>query len=120
MSLSNQLNGSPTTVIPVVALGVYRNVATSMDAHFLASPYRMAAVLDLSGEPEAVRYSTHNLSVVLHALNPRPMVFITGASISHDMTAEAMGIFEDYLTRTGVGNTMTIRVSSRVQGPQAA
>lgn len=100
------------SLINVVALGVYRHVAASMDTTFLNTPYRMTAILDLTGEPAAFRYNAHNLGVVLHALQPRPQVFITGAAISEAMTRESIEVWEAYVKITGTKGTLVINVSS--------
>jgi hypothetical protein len=97
--------------ISVVGLGVYRHVAATMDLTFQNTPYCMAAILDLNSEPGAFTYTPHNLGVVLHALLPRPQVFITGAAISSEMTRESIEVWNSYVKNLEVENTLVINVS---------
>jgi hypothetical protein len=97
--------------INVVALGVYRHVAVSMDKTFENTPYRMAAVLDLKSSPDAFTYTPHNLGVIFHTLVPRPQVLITGAAISEAMTNESIGVWKLYIEHTGAEDTLIINVS---------
>jgi hypothetical protein len=97
--------------INVVALGVYRHVAATMDATFQHTPYRTAAILDLTSEPKAFNYNPHNLGVVLHTLQPRPHIFITGAAITAAMTNESIEVWEEYVKVLGAENTLVINVS---------
>lgn len=96
--------------IGVVALGVYRNVAVSIDTLFSNTPYQIVAVVDLSNKIEAFRYTPHNLGVVLHCLQPRPKVFITGAAVSEAVTNESIRVWEEYVKTTGVKQTLVINV----------
>ena len=96
--------------IPIVAYGVYRNVAASMDPLFTSTPFRMAAILDHATEPAAFRYTQHNLGVVLYSLNPRPKVFITGAAISDDMTKQSIRVWDFYVRETKAEDTLVINV----------
>ena len=97
--------------INIVALGVYRHVAATIDATFQHTPYRMAAILDLMSEPQAFTYNPHNLGVVLHTLQPRPQVFITGAAITPAMTNESIDVWEKYVKGLGTEDTLVINVS---------
>jgi hypothetical protein len=99
--------------IGVVGLGVYRNVAVSMDTTFSNTPYHMAAVVDLSNKIEAFRYTPHNLGVVLHCLQPRPQCFVTGAAISEEMTNESIQVWDEYVKATGLKQTLVINVCLR-------
>ncbi|KUJ16193.1 uncharacterized protein LY89DRAFT_782491 [Mollisia scopiformis] len=96
--------------VGVVGLGVYRHVAASTDTTFENTPYRMAAIVDLSNPPEAFRYTPHNLGVVLHCLQPRPLVFVTGAAISHEMTNESIRVWEEFVKATGTEKTLVINL----------
>lgn len=109
------LTTSPSEIVPIVALGVYRHVALKMDAVFALTRYRMTAVLDLTSEPATTQYTPQNLRVVLHALNPKPKVFITGGSISQEMAASAIGVFEDYMASESLDNTLVINVCDTPQ-----
>lgn len=100
-----------TTMIPIVALGVYRDVAAKMDPLFTDTPFRMTAILDLKQDPLSVRYSPQNLLTVLYNLHPRPKVFITGAAISQSMTAESIAVWESYVRESKVKETFVINVS---------
>ena len=104
---------SSTFIIPIVALGVYRDVAAMMDPLFVSTPFRMTAILDLKQEPPSVRYSAQNLWTVLFNLHPRPKVFITGAAISHEMTAESITVWDSYVRESKVKNDFVINVSAR-------
>ena len=106
---------SPTTnIIPIVALGVYREVAAKMDPLLAPTPFRMTAILDLTQDPPSVRYSPQNLLTVLYNLHPRPKVFITGAAISQSMTAESIAVWEGYVRESRVEETFVINVSGTV------
>ena len=108
---------SPTTkIIPIVALGVYREVAAKMDPLFAHTPFRMTAILDLKQDPPSVRYSPENLLTVLYNLHPRPKVFITGAAISPSMTTKSIAVWEDYVRESKVEETFVINVSGRAGG----
>ena len=96
--------------ISVVGLGVYRHVAVSTDTTFEGTPYRMAAVLDLTNDTETFRYTPHNLGAVLHTLVPRPQVFVTGAAISEAMTNESIAVWEGFVKATGSPETILINV----------
>lgn len=91
--------------IPVVALGVYRSVAASVDSTIFAqhSPprYQISAILDLTGSPPQYRYSAHNFAVVLRALQPRPRVFISGLAISEDIAKEAGDVWRTFVAEIG-------------------
>ena len=104
-----------TTVVPIVALGVYRHVAATMDPFLLTTPFRLAAILDLTCEPAAFRYDAHNLGVVIQNLHPPPKVFITGAGISPEMTAESISVWDAYVKATKVTGTLVINVSERLR-----
>ncbi|MCJ1454647.1 hypothetical protein MMC28_005000 [Mycoblastus sanguinarius] len=95
-------------IIPIVALGVYRHVATKIDPLFAPTPYRMVAILDLTSERTAFRYTPYNLGVVLHTLHPRPKVLITGAAITAEMTAESVEVWEDYVREMGEAEGLVI------------
>ena len=97
--------------IPIVAYGVNRDVAARMDPLFTSTPFRMAAILDHATETKAFRYTHHNLGVVLFSLNPRPKVFITGAAISKDMTAQSIRVWDFYVRETRAEDTLVIDVS---------
>jgi len=99
-----------STSISIVALGVYRHVAASLSAPFLNTPYRVAASLDLKSEPVEFTYTTHNLGVVLRALEPRPRVLITGLAITKEMTEEAIGQFESYVKSLDIQGAIVINV----------
>jgi len=101
--------------ISVVALGVYRHVAASMDTTFQHTPYHMAAILDLKSKPKAFTYTPHNLGVVFHTLQPRPQVFITGAAISPAMTQESIEVWDEYVKNTATEKTLVINVSVRIR-----
>ena len=96
--------------IPVVALGVYRSVALRLETAFAARPYRLAAVMSLRDLPEHSQYTPHNLSVVLHSMQPPPQVLITGAAISADMTRQSIEVFERYVSISDVGRTLVVNV----------
>ena len=98
-------------MIPIVALGVYRDVAASMDPLFASTPFRMTAILDLKQEPTSVRYSPQNLRTVLFNLHPRPKVFITGAAISRAMTLESIAVWDGCVRQSKEGDTLVINVS---------
>ena len=98
-------------IIPIVGLGVYREVAAKMDPLFAQTPFRMTAILDLKQDPPSVRYSPQNLLTVLYNLNPRPKVFITGAAISQSMTAESIAVWESHVRESKVEETLVINVS---------
>lgn len=100
-------------IIPIVGLGVYREVAAKMDPLFAHTPFRMTAILDLKQDPPSVRYSPQNLLTVLYNLNPRPKVFITGAAISQSMTAESIAVWESYVRESKVEETLVINVIVR-------
>lgn len=97
--------------INIVALGVYRHVAASMETMFQGTPYHLAAIIDLKSQPEVFTYTAHNLGVLLHCLEPRPQVFITGLMISKDMTKEAADVWEKYLGDLKPKNPLLIKVS---------
>jgi hypothetical protein len=97
-------------IIPVVALGVYRNVAAAMDGPFANTPFRMVAILDIMTKPTAIQYNPHNLATVLHNLHPRPKVFITGAAIDGETTAESITVWESYIRETKETDTYVINV----------
>lgn len=101
-------------IISVVGLGVYRQVAASMDSTFENTPYRMAAVVDLTSHIGAFRYTPHNLGVVLHCLQPRPQAFVTGAAISEAMTNESIRVWEEFVEATGTEDTMVINVGFEI------
>jgi hypothetical protein len=71
--------------INIVALGVYRHVAATMDTVFQNTACLMATIADLKSKPEAFTYTARNLGVDLHNLHPPPQVFIVGAAISESM-----------------------------------
>lgn len=96
---------------PIVALGVYRHVAASMDPLFLGTPFRMTAIMDTMQEPSSVRYNPQNMAVVLFNLHPRPKVFITGAAISRQMTHESIHVWNTYVQESKEKNTFVINVS---------
>ncbi|KAE9371154.1 hypothetical protein N431DRAFT_441182 [Stipitochalara longipes BDJ] len=96
--------------INVVALGVYRHVAATMEKPFQHTPYRMAAIVDLKSSPEAFTYSAHNLGAVLYTLHPPPQVFITGAAISQSMADESIGVWKEYIKNTGTKDTLLINL----------
>lgn len=98
-------------LIPIVAYGVYRDVAASMDPLLASTPFRMAAILDHATEPAAFRYTHHNLGVVLYSLHPRPKVFITGPVISADMTRQSIRVWDFYVRETKAEDTLVINVS---------
>lgn len=100
----------PPGMIPIVALGVYRNVAATLDPLFSDTPFRMTAILDLNQEPESVRYSPQNLMTVLFNLHPRPKVFITGAAISPHMTAESINVWDSYVRESKEKDTFMINL----------
>ncbi|KAL8972206.1 MAG: hypothetical protein Q9197_002896 [Variospora fuerteventurae] len=95
---------------PIVALGVYRHVAASMDPLFVGTPFRMTAIMDTMQEPKSVRYSPHNMATVLFNLHPRPKVFITGAAISRQMTHESIHVWNAYVQETKEKNTFVINL----------
>ena len=97
--------------ISIVALGVYRHVAATMSTTFQGTPFHMAAILDLMSEPQVFNYNSHNLGVVLHTLEPRPQVFITGAAITESMTNESIRVWDEYVKKLGVKNTLVINVN---------
>lgn len=97
-------------IIPVVALGVYRNVAAAMDGPFAKTPFRMVAILDIMTKPTAIQYNPHNFATVLHNLHPRPKVFITGAAIDSATTAESITVWESYIRETKMTDTYVINV----------
>ena len=103
----------PGNIIPIVALGVYRNVAATLDPLFADTPFRMTAILDLKQDPKSVRYSPQNLMTVLFNLHPRPRVFITGAAISQAMTAESINIWDTYVRESKEKDTLVINVGLR-------
>ncbi|KAI4191318.1 MAG: hypothetical protein LQ348_003539 [Seirophora lacunosa] len=95
---------------PIVALGVYRHVAASMDPLFLGTPFRMTAIMDTMQEPKSVRYNPQNMAVVLFNLHPRPKVFITGAAISRQMTHESIHVWNTYVQESKEKNTFVINL----------
>lgn len=106
---------SPAPLYPIVALGVYRHVATSMDPLFNNTPFRMTAIMDLMQEPKSVRYSPHNMMAVLYNLHPRPKVFITGAAISQRMTHESIQVWESYVRESKEKDTFVINVNDSIR-----
>ena len=102
----------PSNTIPIVALGVYRDVAAKTDPLFTNTPFRMTAILDLKQDPPAVRYSPQNLLAVLFNLHPRPKVFITGAAIPPDMAAESIAVWESYVSEAKAADIFVIDVSA--------
>ena len=86
--ISGNVTSAGKEKLPVVALGVYRHIAASTTTLFENTPFNLAAILDLTSEPEQFRYTAHNLGVVLHTLIPRPKVFVTGAMLTEEMTKE--------------------------------
>lgn len=102
---------SSVSTIPIVALGVYRHVAATIDPLFLSTPFRMAAILDLKSQPAAFQYSPLNLGTVLHTLHPSPKIFITGAAISAEMTRESVSVWEAYVKESGSERHLLINVS---------
>ena len=70
----------------------------------------MVAILDLTSERTAFRYTPYNLGVVLHTLHPRPKVLITGAAITAEMTAESVEVWEDYVREMGEAEGLVINV----------
>ena len=96
--------------IPVVALGCYRDVAEKTNSIFVGTPYYIAAILDLYNSPAAYAYSKQNLGAALHALSPRPKVFITGAGITPEMSEEAIGVWNEYLRNVGPMDAHAINV----------
>ena len=103
---------NPRSIIPIVALGVYRDVAASLDPILTTTPFRIAAILDLATSPAAFRYSPHNLGVILYGLNPSPKVFITGAAISEEMTGQSIAVWDLYVKQTRAQDTLVINVRS--------
>ena len=97
--------------VPIIAYGVFRDVAAGMDPLFKSTPFRMAAILDHATETKAFRYTHHNLGAVLFSLNPRPKVFITGLAISDDMTKQSIRVWEFYVRETKAEDTLVINVS---------
>jgi hypothetical protein len=97
----------------VVALGVYRHVAATMDTVFQHTPYRMGAIVDLKSEPKAFTYSAHNFGVVLYNLNPPPQVYIVGAAIPKTIANESIGVWKEYTENRGTEDTLLINVSVR-------
>lgn len=97
--------------ISVVALGVYRHIAASMEPVFQDTQYRLTAIIDLKSEPKVFTYTAHNLGVLLHTLQPRPQVFITGLIIDEEMTKEAIVVWEQYLEDLKTEDTLLINVS---------
>ncbi|KAJ6607584.1 putative methyltransferase-domain-containing protein [Mycena sp. CBHHK59/15] len=95
-------------VIPVVGLGLYRHVAASMSTHSERTPYRMAAIVDLTSEPGTFNYTPHNLGVVLHTMDLHPKVFVSGTAISPEMMAESIHMFKEYVKNTGEEETLII------------
>jgi len=108
------MNRSP---IGIVALGVYREVAASMDTTIFAthSPprYRTVAILDLMSKPEQYRYSAHNFAVVLRALVPRPRVFISGLAIQEEMAGEAVKVWAEFVDEYWPGGAETELIDVR-------
>lgn len=91
-----------------------------MDLTFQGTSYRIAAILDLKSEPQAFTYNPHNLGVVLHTLQPRPQVFITGAAITSAMTRESIEVWENYVKNLGTEDVLVINVSVQVSGGNQA
>ncbi|KAL8826850.1 MAG: hypothetical protein Q9170_007248 [Blastenia crenularia] len=100
----------PSPIIPIVALGVYRHVAATMDPLFNNSPFRMTAIMDLAQNPASVRYTPENMATVLYNLHPRPKVFITGAAISRQMTEESIAVWSSYVQDSKEKDTFLINV----------
>ncbi|KAL2038679.1 hypothetical protein N7G274_008437 [Stereocaulon virgatum] len=98
-------------IIPVVALGVFRNVAAAMDGPFAKTPFRMVAILDIMTKPTEIQYNPHNFATVLYNLHPRPKVFITGAAIDEAMTAESITVWESYVRETKETDTYVINLN---------
>lgn len=71
----------------------------------------MAAIIDLTSEPAAFQYTPHNFGVLLHALIPRPQVFVTGARISEEMTNESIQVWEEYVKICEVKDALVVNVS---------
>lgn len=82
-----------------------------MDSLFTFTPFRMTAILDLASQPATLRYTPHNLGVILHNLHPTPKVFIIGAAISGGMTAESITVWESYVRETKEQDSLVINVS---------
>ena len=102
-------------MIPIVALGCYRDVALKTNAFFAKTPYQVVAVADLSNPEERYQYTAHNLGVILHALDPPPQVIIIGAGISSNMADEAKEVFEKYVQARKIDDTTVIDGVSRSQ-----
>lgn len=101
---------SQDQMYPIVALGVYRHVAATMDPLFVRTPFRMTAIMDLMQEPKSVRYNPQNMAVVLFNLHPRPKIFITGAAISQKMTHESIAVWNTYVQESKEKDTFVINV----------
>lgn len=98
-------------IIPLIGIGVYRNVGMGLVPILEPTQYRMASFLDLSNPQAEFRFSSHNLEVVLHTLNPAPKVLITGAGIDRGTTRDSISVWESWVTRTGQNDTLVINVS---------
>ena len=99
-------------VIPIVALGEHRAIASSMDPLFAGTLYRPAAIMDLNQEPESVRYSAQNLTVVLYNLHPRPKVIIIGSALSQEIAVESTAVWNSYVDKVKEEDTLLINVGT--------
>ena len=102
LNLSILSSSMPSKPMPVVALGCYRDVAETTNSIFAGTLYYIAAVLDLYSSPPPFAYTKQTLGATLHTLSPRPKVFITGAGITPEMSAEAIGVWEEYVGIVGL------------------
>lgn len=93
----------------IVALGVYRDVAEHTSPLFEGRPWTLAAVLDL--QDARYGYSAHNLGVTLRTLSPRPKGLIVGLAISEAMSAEAQGVFNEYVKECKIEGAYSWKVS---------
>ncbi|KAL9608914.1 MAG: hypothetical protein Q9167_006270 [Letrouitia subvulpina] len=79
-----------------------------MDPFLIGTHFYAIAIMDLTQEPESVRYSPSNMKTVLFNLHPRPKVFITGAAISPEITQESIAVWDEYVQQTRRDDTLVI------------
>ncbi|KAK5124080.1 hypothetical protein LTR85_002277 [Meristemomyces frigidus] len=89
-------NAQPT--IPLVLIGVTRQVALSTSAILAGTPYYAVAALDKTESPPPYQFSSQNLGVVLHTLHPRPQGVVTGSAVSQEIMDAVQKAWEEYST----------------------
>ena len=89
----------PHCRLSVVVIGVHRldalGAAAALDP--LRPNYRVVSCLDYTESPEPLRFSPHNLAVVLNSLHPRPKALVTGTAVSNATLKEIEPIWKRHV-----------------------